>query len=122
LTFFHERNEVTELRYSRGTRSVDEIQRDVDEFWAEFDDSRELSEDVENAGIDVTVLDGTDREGAIRVSARGAGIGPEMVAIVVAFAPAANAVFISLWTEVLLPRIRRRHGRDAIQEEQRSRP
>jgi hypothetical protein len=109
---------MTELRYARGTRSVAEVQHDVDEFWAEFVGGEELRKEVENAGFDVTMLDGVDREGAIRVSARGAGIGPETVAIVVAFAPAVNAALISLWTEVLLPRIRRRYGRDAIGDEQ----
>jgi len=109
---------MTQLCYSRGTRSVDEVQRDVDEFWAEFVEGEELRKEVENAGFDVTMLDGVDREGAIRVSARGAGIGSETVAIVVAFAPAINAALISLWVKVLLPRIRRQYGRDAIREEQ----
>jgi hypothetical protein len=112
---------MTELRYSRGTRSVDEVQRDVDEFWTEFANGEELRKEVENAGIDVAMLDGVDREGAIRISARGAGIASERVAIIVAFAPIINTALISLWTEVLLPRIRRRYGRDAIREEQHPR-
>jgi hypothetical protein len=35
----------------------------------------------------------------------------------VAFAPVANAVLLSLWSKVLLPRIRSRYGRDAIRDE-----
>jgi hypothetical protein len=117
-----EGREMTELWYARGTRSAAEVQREIDGFWAELDGSDELRKDVENAGIDLSALAGVDRGGAIRVSVRGAGLGPETVALVVAFAPAANVVLMSLWGEVLLPRIRGQHGRDAIRHERPPEP
>jgi hypothetical protein len=108
---------MTELFYARGTRSADEIQREIDQFWAALDGSDENPKEVAEAGIDLGALSGAERQDAIRVGVRGAGVDPTAVTLVVAFAPAANAALISLWKQVLLPRIRSRYGRDAIREE-----
>jgi hypothetical protein len=108
---------MTQLMYARGTRSADEIQREVDKFWGELADDEQLRTEVAAAGIDapaVLELKGPD---AIRVGVRGAGLEPTAVALVIAFAPVANEVLISLWKQVLLPRIRSRYGRDAIRDE-----
>jgi hypothetical protein len=108
---------MTDLVYARGTRSVDELREDVDKFWRDFDTDGPARSEVTGAGVDVEALDGVDRKTAIEIRARGAGIDPSTVAIVIAFAPTANAVLTSLWHAVLLPRIRARYGRDAIREE-----
>ena len=105
------------LLYGRGTRSADEVQQEIDKFWAEVETSEQLRKDLADAGVDLSGVSGTERGNAIRVSVRGAGIEPTAVALVIAFAPVANEVLISLWKRVLLPRIRDRYGRDAIGDE-----
>ncbi|GAB1646156.1 hypothetical protein [Krasilnikovia sp. MM14-A1259] len=113
---------MTELWYGRGTRTADEVQREIDNFWAELDASDELRKELADAGVDPSAVPAPDRPGAIRVSVRGAGIDPTAVALIVAFAPAANEILVSLWKQVLLPRIRSRYGRDAIQDERAPEP
>ncbi len=108
---------MTELAYGRGTRSADEVQREIQNFWDDLDSSDELRKELADAGVDVDSLPQQNRENAIRVSVRGAGVEPTAVALVIAFAPVANEVLISLWKQVLLPRIRSRYGRDAIRDE-----
>ena len=109
---------MTDLAYGRGTRSADEIQYEIERFWAELDGSDELRKELMDAGIDIASLpDQAERADSIRVSVRGAGVEPTMVALIIAFAPVANEMLISLWKQVLLPRIRDRYGRDAIQDE-----
>jgi hypothetical protein len=108
---------MTELVYGRGTRSADEVQREIEKFWTELDDSDELHKELVAAGIDIDSLPQDERADAIRISVRGAGVDPLTVSLVIAFAPAANAVLTSLWKQVLLPRIRSRYGRDAIRDE-----
>jgi hypothetical protein len=113
---------MTEQVYGRGTRSADEVQREIDRFWAELDRNDELQAELVGAGLDLSVIPPERRPEAIQVSARGAGLDPASVALVVAFAPVANAVLVSLWEQVLLPRIRDRFGRDAIRDEKTTRP
>jgi len=113
---------MTELLYGRGTRSADEVQREIDKFWAELDTSDELRKELADAGVDLDTVPVAERQDAIKVSVRGAGIDPASVSLIVAFAPVANAVLISLWTQVLLPRIRSRYGRDAIRDEKPAEP
>lgn len=107
---------MTELLYRRGTRSADEVQREIDKFWAELD-TDDLRKELADVGIDLDAVPAEERTSAIRVSVRGAGLDPLSVTLVVAFAPVANAVLLSLWRKVLLPRIRSRYGRDAIRDE-----
>jgi hypothetical protein len=108
---------MTQLMYVRGTRSADEIQREVDKFWDELADDEELRTELASAGIDAPAVLALKSPDAIRVGVRGAGLDPTTVALVIAFAPVANEMLVSLWKEVLLPRIRSRYGRDAIQDE-----
>jgi len=113
---------MTELLYARGTRSADEVQHEIDEFWAQLDGSEELRQELTNAGIDTAAVKELKRQDAIRIGVRGAGVDPMAVTLVVAFAPTANAVLVSLWEQVLLPRIRSRYGRDAVRDEKPSEP
>lgn len=111
---------MTEILYSRGTRSADDVQREIDSFWDAFDHDDELRKEVQDAGIETSELAQVDRQGAISVRVKGAGLDPALVSLVVAFAPAVNAVVVSLWKKVILPRIRRRYGRDAVGPERSS--
>ncbi|GIE91979.1 hypothetical protein [Actinoplanes regularis] len=109
---------MTELVYVRGTRSAEEIQEDVRRFFEELDRSAEVRAELAAAGIDPDVLpESEERAGAVRVGVRGAGLDPTGVALVLSFAPTANTVLITLWKQIILPRIRRRYGRDAVRDE-----
>jgi len=111
---------VTDLSYTRGTRSADEVQREIDSFWDLLGRDDRIREEVRNAGIDISEYIGTDFHDTIHVKAKGAGIDPATVALVVAFAPTANAIAVSLWKKVILPRIRHKYGRDAVGQERSS--
>ncbi|MEU4161712.1 hypothetical protein [Actinoplanes sp. NPDC026670] len=105
---------MTELVYARGTRSAAEVQQDIDRFWDRLDDS-DVVQALAEAGVDRRDLPPAgEREKTVQVSALGAGLDPTAVALIVAFAPTANEILITVWTQVILPRIRRRYGRDAV--------
>ena len=105
---------TVELLYARGTRSADEVQREIDSFWDALDHNDELRREVRDADIDISELAGLDRRNAIAVSARAAGFDPASVGLVVAFTSRANAALVPLWENFVLPRIQRRYGRDAV--------
>ncbi|MCA2211316.1 hypothetical protein [Jidongwangia harbinensis] len=113
---------MTELVYGRGTRSADEVQREIDRFWAELEHDDKLQAELRAAGLDLRAVPPERRPEAIQVRVRGAGLDPTSVALIVAFAPVANAVLVSLWEQVLLPKIRDRFGRDAIRDEETTQP
>lgn len=68
--------------------------------------------DAKELDIDLNSLQRSAEPPKVRVS--GAGIDPITVALIVAFSPAVNEIAISVWKELILPRIRARHGRNAI--------
>jgi hypothetical protein len=112
-----------ELFYGRGELSVDQVQGEIDEFWQEFDARTDsmLDSELRTDGIDPAGLADVDRKTAITVHAGASGVDPTVVLIVVTLAPSANHIVKDLWKTVLLPRIRRRWGDDAIGDEKRSR-
>jgi hypothetical protein len=106
--------DVVEIVYQGGTCSLRDVEAEVDALFAE-------------AARDPGVLPGVvpdqlaaARDG-LRLRVDGAGIEAGVVPVVVvigSLAPAANHVLISLWDEVILPRIKRRLGGDALGDEQ----
>jgi hypothetical protein len=111
-----------DLVYARGQLSVDEIQSEIAKFWQIFDnqDSPALDDELRAAGLDRAALDGVDRESAIVVHPGSSGMDTSAVVLLVSFAPSANRVIKDLWKKIVLPRIERRWGEDAIGEEKRS--
>ena len=108
-----------ELAYARGTSSREDIQDEIDSFLGSLADNDELRREVRDADIDISELPGVDRRNAIVVSAGASGFDPTSEALVVTIASVANATLVSLWERVLLPRIRRRYGGDAVGPEMR---
>jgi hypothetical protein len=111
-----------DLVYARGELSVDEIRSEIAKFWQILDnqDSPALDDELRAAHLDRAALDGVDRESAIVVHAGSSGVDPTVVLLLVSLAPSANRVIKDLWTKIVLPRIERRWGDDAIGEEKRS--
>lgn len=111
-----------ELVYTRGELSVDQLQAEIARFWREFDNpaGSQLDPELRAAGVDRSTISDVNRQSAIVVRAGASGADPNVVLIVVALAPSANRVLKDLWKTIVLPRIQRRWGEDAVGEEKRS--
>jgi hypothetical protein len=106
-----------ELTYYMGELTAEQLQREIAGFWAELEDNPRLRAEVEAAGIDSHLLGDLKDPHAITVRPDSSGADPEAVLLIIAFAPAGNRILKDLWATVLLPRIKRRWGDDAIQGE-----
>jgi hypothetical protein len=111
-----------EFVYARGGLSVDQIQSEIAQFWQVLDNpgSAALEAELSAAGLDRVTIAGVNRENAIIVRAGTSGVDPITAVLLVTLAPSANLIIKDLWKKIVLPRIRRRWGDDAIGEEKRS--
>jgi hypothetical protein len=109
--------EKENLTYSRGVLSAEQLQSEVSRFWRDWGASPELEGELRAAGFNYGALAEIQDSGAITVRVGSSGADPSSVLLIIAFAPAANRVLKDLWKAVLLPRIQRRWGDDAIGEE-----
>ena len=111
-----------ELVYARGQLSVEEIQSEIAEFWHIIDNSGSpaLEADLSAADLDRAMLASVNRKDAIVVRAGNSGADPTTALLLVTLAPSANLIIKDLWKKIVLPRIRKRWGDDAIGEEKRS--
>lgn len=109
--------------YARGTLSIEQVKAEITKFSLDLEKSEDAALDAElkAAGFDRKALAKTDLEHVITVHANASGTDPTSVLVIVTFAPAANRIVKDLWETVLLPRIRRRWGEDAVGTEKRSR-
>jgi hypothetical protein len=112
--------------YARGELSVDQLQAEIAKFWQALDnpdgsipDRSVLDQELNKVGLNRTTLADVDRENAIIVQAGTSGVDPATAVLLVTLAPSTNLIIKDLWATVLLPRIRRRWGEDAIGEEKR---
>jgi hypothetical protein len=94
--------------------SVDQLQAEIALFWAELGSSRELSADLKHAGFNEGRLLSAKDADSITVQVDASGADPASTLLIIALAPTANRVLRDLWSTVLLPRIQRRWGEDAI--------
>jgi hypothetical protein len=105
------------LFYTRGELSVEEIHGEITRFWQDLDNGDNFLEaELSAAGIDRAALASIDRKNAVGVDAGTSGADPVVVTLLVTLAPSANRIIKDLWAIVLV-RIRRRWGDDAIGEE-----
>lgn len=114
--------EAEVLVYERGELSVDRLQAEVARFWQDFHDparSSAVDTELKAAGIDRAAVANVDQQNGITFEATRSGGDTTVVLIAVALAPSANRIVKDLWATVLLPRIKRRWGADAIGQEKR---
>jgi len=98
------------VTYRLGSQGPGDLQRIVDALLASIPGDAELTGEIQERNADPAAFEA----GSITVSVDGAGLDPATVALVVAFvAPPA----MDIWKHVLLPRIRRRWGVNAVGEE-----
>jgi hypothetical protein len=102
-----------QIEYESGSRALDGLRADVEDFWSSLDSGAEdLVAQVEAAGIDPHDLEGVDRSTAITIDTSGGGADPASLLIVVSIF-AGKRVLPDLWDKVILPRIRYR-GKSSI--------
>jgi hypothetical protein len=111
-----------EFVYAYGGLPVDQIQSEIAQFWQVLDNpgSSDLEAELSAAGLDRAALASVDRENAITVRVGTSGVDPTTAVLLVTLAPSANLIIKDLWEKVVLPRIKRRWGEDAVGEEKRS--
>lgn len=98
-----------DLAYAPGLLSTHELQAEIDGIWRARFVNPDVAQAIEVAGVDLDELPAY-RSPPLRVAQEAPG---NEVFVVTAFDSA-----LSLWREVLLPRIKERHGADALREEQ----
>jgi hypothetical protein len=103
-----------ELIYLQGQLSAEQVEQEIGHFWAELDTSAELQADLAAKGIDSATLRKIRPNDPIRVRAESTSIIPGHQTIRITFAPVANKILKDVWGAVILPRIARRWGADAI--------
>jgi hypothetical protein len=103
-----------ERRYSGGSISDGDLRDEISKLWRELQTDSSLRRQAEARNIDLAALAGLSSEEAIQVKTEGMGFDPATTALIVAFAPVAAKVVRDLWDNVLLPRIRRDKGADAL--------
>ena len=107
-----------ELIYARGELSVKSLQQEIDRFWADAAVTPELQDRLTDAGLEYEASDATELTQQITVRAGSSGADPTSVVMIISLAPTANKILKDVWTNIILPRIRRRWGDDAIGGEQ----
>jgi hypothetical protein len=105
-----------EFFYSRGSLPVDQLQDEIARFWSEAKTNPDLQAKISAAGFPSGALDEIDKS-AITLRVGSSGTDPASVILIVALAPTANRALKDVWSTVLLPRIRRRWGDDAVGDE-----
>jgi len=109
------------LAYSRGTLSVAQVEDEIAKFWRELGSSSELGAELDRVGLQPDTLANFPLADSISVRADSSGTDPASVLLIITFAPTANRVLKDVWEKVLLPRILRRWGDDAIGEREHGR-
>ncbi len=103
-----------ELIYARGELSVESLQREIARFWADAAVSPELQAELAGAGLKYEESGDTESSQQIKVRAGSSGADPASVVLIISLAPSANRVLKDIWADIILPRIKRRWGDDAI--------
>ncbi len=105
---------MKEEQYYLTGLSFREFTNELDLIWSELQDPEsDLGKNARNEGIDLSSLRGLQLEQAIRVERRESGF--DMTAVVMAFvAHGVVEVVKAAWTHLIVPRIKRDLGDDAI--------
>lgn len=103
-----------QIRYSYKNIDQSELEAKLDEFWAQLQQDSELGAEARKQRIPLDDLRGKKRGDVITVAKEGEGFDPVATALIVAFAPVAAKAARDLWTKLLLPRILKAKGKDAL--------
>jgi hypothetical protein len=106
-----------DLSYARGMLSVEQLRSEVSNFWHELEYNSDLRFELSEHGIDCDTFIDIATSRRIMISVGRSGVDPTETILIVAFAPTANRILKDIWGTVLLPRLRRRWGEDAVGKE-----
>ena len=104
----------SEIRYSYKNIDQQQLESKLDELWRQIQEDSEIATEAEASGISLSDVRGKLRREFITVTREGDGLDPVTTALIVAFAPVVAQVARDLWAKILLPRILRDKGRDAL--------
>jgi hypothetical protein len=102
-----------EHRLDRSTVSADVIEKDVAAIWDELKGDAAVRAEAAAAGIDLGKIDAI-KNNPIDVKQAGQGLDPATTAIIVASAPVVAEICRDIWRHIILPRLKRKYGQDAI--------
>jgi len=108
-----------QIRYSYKNINQSELEAKLDELWTQLEQDSELVAEARKLRIPLEDLRGKKRGDVIAVTKEGEGFDPATTALIVAFAPVAAKVARDLWTKLLLPRILKAKGKDALTPKKR---
>ena len=106
----------TRTTYETGILSVGQLQAEIDQFWHELHTTNNLDAEIRAAGVNPKAFAFIE-ETPISVRSEASGVDPATTLISVVFSPDFGHVFMNVWDNVLLPRIQRRWGTNAIGSE-----
>ena len=111
---------MPEIRYGVGATSLRDLNQALDTIWGELQDPESnVRHEAEARGIDLQKIFPLPRKDAISLKQEGEGFDPATTAIIVAFSPVVAEVVRDLWRNVVLPRLRKQKGEDALGDEKK---
>jgi hypothetical protein len=111
--FFKEASMEEPIRYSYKEINQQQLESELDTLWQQLKDD-DLAAEARAEGINLNSLVAYRRDQVITVTKEGHGLDPVTTTLIVAFSPVAARVAKDLWTKILLPRILRSKGKDAL--------
>lgn len=103
--------------YARGEMPAERLKRVIVGSFEELRASPQGQAEVAAAGLEPALLNDINPDNAITVSVESSGPDPASALLVIALTSTANHFLRDLWKNVLLPRIRRDWGADALGQE-----
>jgi len=103
-----------EIRYKNSSISVDKLQQAVERILEDASSSDEANQIAKRHGKGEDFLSNTELKKLIEIRREGQGLSPETTEIIVAFAPLAVVIAKDIWTNFVLPRLKRQFGEDAL--------
>jgi hypothetical protein len=106
---------MADLEYQLSGPSLKELNETIDKLWAGLKSNPESLRRAAQAKINLARLPSGRRARLIKLRRKGAGLEPASTAIGVAIA-LGSKILRDVWTHVLLPRLRKQYGDQALKE------
>jgi hypothetical protein len=106
---------MADLEYQLSGPSLKELNETIDKLWAGLKSDPESLRRAEEAEINLARLPSGRRDRLIKLRRKGAGLEPASAAIGVGIA-LGSKVLRDLWNHVLLPRLRKQYGDQALKQ------
>jgi len=108
---------MANFEYEVSGPSLHQLEESLDELWASLGTDRDLMRRAEVARINLKRVPPGERARLIKLRRKGAGFEPGSTAVVVGIGLGAK-ILRDIWTHLLLPRLRKKYGADALKEKE----